>query len=165
MGIRYRRAISSSNIVRRYRPHIGELLQKQLCPLERLVERMDRCRIPRAPGVSTLGSPGGWHHHFRSFSVPLDLASQPFCVVAQDPVRHNRALVPILDLPENSPELFVDQARARVRDRNHFACIRYLKSVGTVVESDEPKVICLLSFIRKHSLADRCKLFRAASVF
>ena len=67
--------------------------------------------------------------------------------------------MPILDLPENSPELFVDQARARVRDRNHFACIRYLKSVGTVVESDEPKVICLLSFIRKHSLADRCKLF------
>ena len=42
MGIRYRQAISSSNIVRRYRPHIGELLQKQLCPLKRLVERMDR---------------------------------------------------------------------------------------------------------------------------
>jgi uncharacterized protein YjbI with pentapeptide repeats len=50
----------------------------------------------------------GWRHHFRSLSVPLDLATQPFCVLVQDPVRLNRALVPILDLPENSPELFVD---------------------------------------------------------
>jgi hypothetical protein len=62
----------------------------------------------------------------------------------------NRALVPMLNLPENSPEFLIERARAQVRDRDHF-CLSsgILKSVGNVVESHEPKVICLLFFIRE----------------
>jgi hypothetical protein len=45
-------------------------------------------------------------------TIPPDLAAQPVSVLVQDLVGFNRALVPILDLPQYSPDLFVDRARA-----------------------------------------------------
>ena len=63
-------------------------------------------------------------HNVRLLSIPLDLAAQPVSVLVKDPVRRNRALVPVLDPPQYSPDLLVDRARAQVRDRNQFALHR-----------------------------------------
>jgi hypothetical protein len=73
-------------------------------------------------GQSAFSSPR-WDN-FRSLSIPLDLAAQAGRVLIQDPVRRDRALVPVLDFPEYSLNLIVDRARARVRDRNHFGSHR-----------------------------------------
>lgn len=62
--------------------------------------------------------------NFRLLTAPLDLAAQACRVLVQDPVTRDRALVPILDLPENSLNLIIDRARARVRNRNHFGSHR-----------------------------------------
>jgi hypothetical protein len=51
----------------------------------------------------------------------------------------------MLDPPQYSPHLRVDRARAQVRDRNHFAFHR-VREIRRGGESDELKVICLLSF-------------------
>jgi hypothetical protein len=64
------------------------------------------------------------HDKFRLLAVPLDLAAQPVSVLVQDPVGLNRALVPMLDPPHNSPDFFVYRARTRVGDRNHFGLHR-----------------------------------------
>ena len=60
---------------------------------------------------------------FRILSVPFDLAAQPVASWYRI-LRLNRALVPMLDPPEYSPDLFVGGARAQIRDRNHFASHR-----------------------------------------
>jgi hypothetical protein len=60
---------------------------------------------------------------FRILSVPRDLAAQTLNVLVKDPEGLSGALVPVLvpvlNPPEHSPDLFAHRARAR--DRNHFA--------------------------------------------
>jgi hypothetical protein len=53
--------------------------------------------------------------NFSILSVPRDLAAEPVSVLVKDPERLHRALVPMLNSPQYSPDLFVDRARAQVR--------------------------------------------------
>lgn len=50
-------------------------------------------------------------------AVPSDLAAQPVAVLVQDPVGRNRALVPVLNRPQYSPDLFVIDPRPRYLTR------------------------------------------------
>jgi hypothetical protein len=61
-----------------------------------------------APKVRSFLEHSSRRDNFRVLSVPRDLAAQPVSVLVQDLEGLHRALMPMLDPPEYSPELFVD---------------------------------------------------------
>jgi hypothetical protein len=77
-----------------------------------------------APKVRSFLEHSSRRDNFRVLSVPRDHAAQPVSVLVQDLEGLHRALMPMLDPPEYSPDLFVDRARAQVCDRDHFASHR-----------------------------------------
>ena len=77
-----------------------------------------------APKVRSFLEHSSRRDNFRVLSAPRDLAAHPLGVLVQDPKRLNRSHVPVFDPPEYAPDLFMDRARAQVRDRNHIGSHR-----------------------------------------
>jgi hypothetical protein len=78
------------------------------------------------------------HNDLGILSVPPNLAAQPVRVLVQNPVRRHRALVPVLDPPQYSPDLFVIEPAPKYVIESTLPCIEYVKSAVVVVDSDEP---------------------------